>query len=110
MTDAWGVQPVLGANLRSFHPLGPLDGTFFLQLSPAQLLTPHTRVQKLEIDSFSGYRIYPSKGRLFVRGDNKVCPLLNPMLDILIFMSFNPDLPLRHLQERVALLAAQEPS
>jgi len=27
---------------------------------------------KLEIDSFSGYRIYPSKGKLFVRGDSKV--------------------------------------
>jgi large subunit ribosomal protein L24e len=25
-----------------------------------------------EIDSFSGYRIYPSKGKLFVRGDSKV--------------------------------------
>ena len=28
--------------------------------------------QKVEIDSFSGYRIYPSKGKLFVRGDSKV--------------------------------------
>jgi len=27
---------------------------------------------KLEIDSFSGYRIYPSKGKLFVRGDSKI--------------------------------------
>ncbi|PCH38894.1 hypothetical protein WOLCODRAFT_29244 [Wolfiporia cocos MD-104 SS10] len=27
---------------------------------------------KTEIDSFSGFRIYPSRGRLFVRGDNKV--------------------------------------
>ncbi|KAF8874370.1 ribosomal protein L24e-domain-containing protein [Mucidula mucida] len=27
---------------------------------------------KVEIDSFSGYRIYPSKGKLFVRGDSKV--------------------------------------
>jgi len=27
---------------------------------------------KLEIDSFSGYKIYPSKGKLFVRGDSKV--------------------------------------
>ncbi|KAA1472607.1 hypothetical protein DENSPDRAFT_838927 [Dentipellis sp. KUC8613] len=27
---------------------------------------------KVEIDSFSGYRIYPSKGRLFVRGDSKI--------------------------------------
>ena len=33
------------------------------------------RAQKLEVDSFSGYRIYPSKGKLFVRGDNKVRPL-----------------------------------
>jgi len=27
---------------------------------------------KVEIDSFSGYRIYPSKGKLFVRADSKV--------------------------------------
>ncbi|KAJ7719080.1 60S ribosomal protein L24 [Mycena maculata] len=27
---------------------------------------------KVEIDSFSGFRIYPSKGKLFVRGDSKV--------------------------------------
>ncbi|TFL00348.1 ribosomal protein L24e-domain-containing protein [Pterulicium gracile] len=27
---------------------------------------------KVEQDSFSGYRIYPSKGKLFVRGDSKV--------------------------------------
>ncbi|KIY72310.1 hypothetical protein CYLTODRAFT_367885 [Cylindrobasidium torrendii FP15055 ss-10] len=27
---------------------------------------------KVEIDSFSGYKIYPSKGKLFVRGDSKV--------------------------------------
>ncbi|KAK0444274.1 60S ribosomal protein L24 [Desarmillaria tabescens] len=26
----------------------------------------------VEIDSFSGYRIYPSKGKLFVRSDSKV--------------------------------------
>ncbi|KZT53617.1 hypothetical protein CALCODRAFT_500946 [Calocera cornea HHB12733] len=27
---------------------------------------------KVEIDSFSGFKIYPSKGKLFVRGDSKV--------------------------------------
>ncbi|KAG8796606.1 60S ribosomal protein L24 [Ceratobasidium sp. 428] len=27
---------------------------------------------KVEIDSFSGYKIYPSKGKLYVRGDSKV--------------------------------------
>ncbi|KAB5589253.1 60S ribosomal protein L24 [Ceratobasidium theobromae] len=27
---------------------------------------------KVEIDSFSGRKIYPSKGKLFVRGDSKV--------------------------------------
>ncbi|KAI0300527.1 ribosomal protein L24e-domain-containing protein [Multifurca ochricompacta] len=27
---------------------------------------------KLEIDSFTGYKIYPSRGRLFVRGDSKI--------------------------------------
>lgn len=29
-------------------------------------------LKKLEIDSFTNYKIYPSKGRLFVRGDSKV--------------------------------------
>ncbi|KAF5354061.1 hypothetical protein D9756_007238 [Leucocoprinus leucothites] len=38
------------------------DGAFVMILDDA----------KLEIDSFSGYRIYPSKGKLFVRGDSKV--------------------------------------
>lgn len=28
--------------------------------------------QKVELDSFSGHKIYPCKGRLFVRGDSKV--------------------------------------
>ncbi|KAI0266367.1 ribosomal protein L24e-domain-containing protein [Gloeopeniophorella convolvens] len=27
---------------------------------------------KLEIDSFTGYKVYPSRGRLFVRGDSKI--------------------------------------
>ncbi|THU93329.1 60S ribosomal protein L24 [Dendrothele bispora CBS 962.96] len=27
---------------------------------------------KVEIDAFSGFRIYPSKGKLFVRGDSKI--------------------------------------
>ncbi|KAH8108228.1 ribosomal protein L24e-domain-containing protein, partial [Phellopilus nigrolimitatus] len=27
---------------------------------------------KVEIDSFSGYKVYPSKGRLFICGDSKV--------------------------------------
>lgn len=41
-----------------------------LFLYQSQILT--TGLQKVEIDSFSGYRIYPSKGKLFVRGDSKV--------------------------------------
>lgn len=46
-----------------------LDGTFSISVLAPDLIT---RPQKVEIDSFSGYRIYPSKGKLFVRGDSKV--------------------------------------
>ena len=35
-------------------------------------ITEHQQMVKLEIDTFSGYKIYPSKGKLFVRGDGKV--------------------------------------
>ncbi|KAH8108424.1 60S ribosomal protein L24, partial [Phellopilus nigrolimitatus] len=47
--------------------------------------------QKVEIDSFSGYKIYPSKGRLFVCGDSKVFRFANGK------------------NERVTLPAAQNP-
>ncbi|KAF5340535.1 hypothetical protein D9758_015820 [Tetrapyrgos nigripes] len=40
----------------------------FLPLYPITLDTQ----MKVEIDSFSGFRIYPSKGKLFVRGDSKI--------------------------------------
>jgi hypothetical protein len=48
------------------------DGTLYINIRTGLTLTFDPRVQKVEIDSFSGYRIYPSKGRLFVRGDSKV--------------------------------------
>jgi hypothetical protein len=48
------------------------DGTLYINIQTGLTLTFDPRVQKVEIDSFSGYRIYPSKGRLFVRGDSKV--------------------------------------
>ncbi|RDX54492.1 hypothetical protein OH76DRAFT_969718 [Lentinus brumalis] len=45
---------------------------------------------KLEIDSFSGYRIYPSKGRLFVRGDNKIFRFATSKNESLFLQRKNP--------------------
>jgi hypothetical protein len=43
--------------------------------------TPHWLVSspqmKVEICSFSGYKIYPSRGKLYVRGDSKVRPAVS---------------------------------
>jgi len=45
---------------------------------------------KLEIDNFSQYRIYPSKGRLFVRGDSKVFRFSNSKNESLFLQRKNP--------------------
>jgi len=45
---------------------------------------------KLEIDSFSGYKIYPSKGKLFVRGDSKVFRFANSKNASLFLQRKNP--------------------
>ncbi|KAH8109436.1 60S ribosomal protein L24 [Phellopilus nigrolimitatus] len=45
---------------------------------------------KVEIDSFSGYKIYPSKGRLFVRGDSKVFRFANGKNESLFLQRKNP--------------------
>jgi large subunit ribosomal protein L24e len=45
---------------------------------------------KLEIDSFSGYRIYPSKGKLFVRGDSKVFRFVGSKTASLFMQRKNP--------------------
>ncbi|KAI0685373.1 60S ribosomal protein L24 [Cytidiella melzeri] len=45
---------------------------------------------KVEIDSFSGYRIYPSKGRLFVRGDSKVFRFSTSKNESLFLQRKNP--------------------
>ncbi|KZT35247.1 hypothetical protein SISSUDRAFT_186899 [Sistotremastrum suecicum HHB10207 ss-3] len=45
---------------------------------------------KVEIDSFSGYRIYPSKGRLFVRGDSKVFRFAQSKNESLFLQRKNP--------------------
>ncbi|KIM51623.1 hypothetical protein SCLCIDRAFT_1224318 [Scleroderma citrinum Foug A] len=45
---------------------------------------------KLEIDSFSGYRIYPSKGKLFVRGDSKIFRFANSKNASLFLQRKNP--------------------
>jgi len=45
---------------------------------------------KVEIDSFSGFRIYPSKGRLFVRGDSKVFRFAQSKNESLFLQRKNP--------------------
>ncbi|KAI5886627.1 60S ribosomal protein L24 [Schizophyllum commune H4-8] len=45
---------------------------------------------KVEIDSFSGYRIYPSKGKLFVRGDSKVFRFNSSKTESLFLQRKNP--------------------
>ncbi|RPD65484.1 hypothetical protein L226DRAFT_543270 [Lentinus tigrinus ALCF2SS1-7] len=45
---------------------------------------------KLEIDNFSGYRIYPSRGRLFVRGDSKIFRFANSKNESLFLQRKNP--------------------
>mgnify|MGYP001240466848 CR=1 FL=1 len=55
--------------------LFPIDGAS--QILSSKGFTSDLFIQKVEIDSFSGYKIYPSKGKLFVRGDSKVC-LIHP--------------------------------
>ncbi|KAL4063792.1 60S ribosomal protein L24, partial [Scleroderma citrinum] len=45
---------------------------------------------KLEIDSFSGYRIYPAKGKLFVRGDSKIFRFANSKNSSLFLQRKNP--------------------
>jgi len=45
---------------------------------------------KVEIDTFSGYRIYPSKGKLFVRGDNKIFRFANGKNESLFLQRKNP--------------------
>ncbi|KAI0821490.1 ribosomal protein L24e-domain-containing protein [Irpex lacteus] len=47
-------------------------------------------LQKVEIDSFSGFRIYPSKGRLFVRGDSKVFRFSTSKNESLFLQRKNP--------------------
>ncbi|EJD08456.1 60S ribosomal protein L24 [Fomitiporia mediterranea MF3/22] len=45
---------------------------------------------KVEIDSFSGYKIYPSKGRLFVRADSKVFRFSRSKTESLFLQRKNP--------------------
>ncbi|KAF9465936.1 ribosomal protein L24e-domain-containing protein [Collybia nuda] len=45
---------------------------------------------KVEIDSFSGFRIYPSKGKLFVRGDSKVFRFASSKNSSLFLQRKNP--------------------
>lgn len=70
-------------------------------------------LQKLEIDTFSGYKIYPSKGKLFVRGDGKARTFAPPGLvsrpfALLVYRGVDAFTrarllsPLRHAHLRVA--------
>ncbi|TFK50333.1 putative ribosomal protein L24.e.A, cytosolic [Heliocybe sulcata] len=45
---------------------------------------------KVEIDSFSGFRIYPSKGKLFVRGDSKIFRFATSKNESLFLQRKNP--------------------
>jgi len=54
------------------------------------LSTKNLFQMKVEIDSFSGYRIYPSKGRIFVRGDNKVFRFSTSKNESLFLQRKNP--------------------
>ncbi|TFY82897.1 hypothetical protein EWM64_g1116 [Hericium alpestre] len=45
---------------------------------------------KVEIDSFSGYKIYPSRGRLFVRGDSKIFRFGTSKTESLFLQRKNP--------------------
>jgi len=45
---------------------------------------------KVEIDTFSGYKIYPSKGRLYVRGDSKVFRFATSKNESLFLQRKNP--------------------
>ncbi|KAI5810002.1 putative 60S ribosomal protein L24 [Peziza echinospora] len=45
---------------------------------------------KTEIDSFSGAKIYPSKGKLYVRGDSKIFRFVNGKSESLFLQRKNP--------------------
>jgi len=45
---------------------------------------------KIEIDSFSGYKIYPGKGKLYVRTDNRVFRLIGSKTESLFLQRKNP--------------------
>lgn len=45
---------------------------------------------KTELDSFSGAKIYPSKGKLYVRGDSKVFRFVNGKSESLFLQRKNP--------------------
>jgi len=45
---------------------------------------------KVELDSFAGHKIYPSKGRLFVRGDSKIFRFGKPKHESLFHQRKNP--------------------
>ncbi|CAG7848921.1 SubName: Full=Uncharacterized protein {ECO:0000313/EMBL:KIM27869.1} [Serendipita indica DSM 11827] len=44
----------------------------------------------VQIDTFSGYKIYPSKGRLFVRGDSKIFRFATSKNESLFLQRKNP--------------------
>ncbi|KAF8453026.1 ribosomal protein L24e-domain-containing protein [Terfezia claveryi] len=45
---------------------------------------------KTELDSFSGAKIYPSKGKLYVRGDSKIFRFVNGKSESLFLQRKNP--------------------
>jgi len=45
---------------------------------------------KVEVDSFSGHKIFPSKGKIFVRADSKVFRFVNGKSESLFLQRKNP--------------------
>ncbi|RHZ75826.1 hypothetical protein Glove_209g96 [Diversispora epigaea] len=45
---------------------------------------------KIEIDSFSGNKIYPGKGKLYVRADNRIFRFIGSKTESLSLQKFNP--------------------
>ena len=74
----------------------------------AAISVPLTFIRRMRVDrcDFSGFKVYPSKGKTYVRGDSKV----STSFRCSSICSRPADLPLPQLEERVTLPSAQEPS
>lgn len=53
----------------------------FADLGPPSLFL--SNLIRIEICAFSGAKIYPGKGKIYVRVDNRVCPLYKKISSVL---------------------------